>query len=389
LFQWEVRNVSRSLSKRQALALGVVILLGLLLAGLGLFAVGSRGWLGQDALQVQVSFPEIKGVEVGTRVRIQGMDAGEVVSITPPNAPSQPVLLGLRVRGNFRHLVRQNSRVQIVSEGMIGGKVLEIVAASREPGQSFVPPDNGPADEQTVLHGETPREASDVLAELYAAVEQIRPVLAEMRGGVAQIRGVLAGVENGKGTLGKLTQDPEAYQALVALLRTSTDAVEKSKDTLANIQRDADAIKRVPWIGGYLHDPVRILVRPASERHRQYLAEEELFEPGRAVLTPAGRERLDKLAPWLADLKQSGSDVVVVSYADPQRAPLRQALEVTQKQSEAVADYLKTKHSVHKLGWFSSRKVTPLGQGTLPPPIPESTPLPPGRVEILIFVPQS
>jgi phospholipid/cholesterol/gamma-HCH transport system substrate-binding protein len=363
--------VSRSLSKRQALALGTVILLGLVLAGLGLFAVGSRGWLGQDALQVQVSFREIRGVEVGTRVRIQGMDAGEVVGITPPSAPAEPVLLRLRIRGTYRHLVRQNSRVQIVSEGMIGGKVLEIHGpslAKLEPGQSSTPEDNGPADENTLLRGDAPPELSDVLA---------------------QMRGTLEGLQDGKGTLGKLAQDPEAYQALVTLLRTSTDAVEKSKDTLANLDRAGRSLERVPWIGGYLDDPVRLLVRPSSERHRQLLAEEELFEPGRAILTPAGRDRLDKLAPWLGELKQSGSDVVVVAYADPQRTPARLAQEITARQSEAVADYLKNKHSIHKLGWFSSRKVTPLGQGTLPPPIPEQDPLPPARVEILVFVPQS
>ena len=40
------------------------------------------------------------------------------------------------------------------------------------------------------------------------------------------------------------------------------------------------------------------------------------------------------------------------------------------------------------MGWFSSRKVTPLGQGLKPPPLPETDPLPTARVEVLVFVPQ-
>ena len=42
-----------------------------------------------------------------------------------------------------------------------------------------------------------------------------------------------------------------------------------------------------------------------------------LFEPGKAILTDAGRAKLDELAPWFEQLKIKGSDVVVVTYADP------------------------------------------------------------------------
>ena len=63
---------------------------------------------------------------MGTRVRIRGIDAGEVAGITPPESPERPVLLHLRLKGEHRGLVRANSTVRIVNEGMIGGKVLEI-----------------------------------------------------------------------------------------------------------------------------------------------------------------------------------------------------------------------------------------------------------------------
>src|SRR5262245_10673184 len=141
--------VTRSLSRWQALLLGVVVLAGLGLGGFGLFVVGSRVWPGQNDLHVQVGFAEIKGVEVGTRVRIQGIDAGEVERIPPPETPSSPVLLRLRVKGEFRHLVRVSSTVQIVSEGMLGGKVVEIRPPARKPGQPA--PGSSPAYEDDLL----------------------------------------------------------------------------------------------------------------------------------------------------------------------------------------------------------------------------------------------
>jgi phospholipid/cholesterol/gamma-HCH transport system substrate-binding protein len=262
--------------------------------------------------------------------------------------------------------VRAASTVQIVSEGMLGAKVLEVRPPRPTPGGA--PGPSAPAGEDALLRSEPSADLADV---------------------VGQVGDALRGIQAGKGTLGQLVQDPQAYEALVALLRQSTDAVEKGKDTMTSIQRDADALKRLPLVGRYVEDPVALLVRSNAERNRQCFAEEELFEPGRAVLTAQGRERLDRLAPWLEGLKHKGSEVVVVAYADPKRSAPKPALEVTRQQSEAVVEYLKKQHAVQKMGWFSSRKVTALGMAVQPPPAPEPDPLPPARVEVLVFVPQS
>ena len=80
--------MSRTLSSLQAILLGVVVLLGIVLVGVAVYAVGSRQWFGSNALHVRAGFPNIQGVEVGTRVRIRGLDAGEVVALdcNPANA---------------------------------------------------------------------------------------------------------------------------------------------------------------------------------------------------------------------------------------------------------------------------------------------------------------
>ncbi len=179
--------MSRSLSSVQALVLGLVVVVAFVLAVAGLFAIGSRGWYGKDALHVRTGFPEIRGVEVGTRVRIQGIDAGEVVDIVPPDSPDGNVVLRLRLKSEFRHLVRASSTVQIVSEGMIGGKVLEIRPPTRQPdGQS---PDMTLAADDALLASASSAELADVLGDVGSA---------------------LKGIQSGQGTLGKLVKDPRA-----------------------------------------------------------------------------------------------------------------------------------------------------------------------------------
>lgn len=347
--------MSRTLSRWQALTLGLIVLLGVGLALLGLFAVGSRGWFGKTPLHVRVGFPAIRGVEVGTRVRIKGVDAGDVVGIQLQDGADGLVVLRLAIRKEYRDKVRASSTVQIVSEGMLGGKVLEIRRGRPKPGQS-----DGPAAEGALLQGQAGTELTDVLA---------------------QVRQTLQDLENGGGTLGKLAHDPRAYDALLDLLH-------QGRDALASFGQSAEAVKHLPIVRDYVEDAAGLLVRPNCSRDRRYFAEEELFEPGRAVLTEQGRQRLDRLAPWLEGMKHKGSEVVVVAYADPRRTAPALAQTLTRQQSEAVCDYLKKQHSIQKMGWFLSRKVTPLGQGVHPPPAPEREPLPPARVEVLVFVPQ-
>jgi phospholipid/cholesterol/gamma-HCH transport system substrate-binding protein len=360
--------VSRALSRLQALILGAVVLLGLGLAAGGLFAVGGKGWYGQDAFHVRAAFRDVGGVEVGTRVRIQGIDAGEVVAIVAPDTPDGPVVLRLRLKGEYRRLVRADSTVQIAGEGMLGGKVLRLM-----PGHN---PSAAPADEDALLAEEPSTELTDVLNQVSNTLK-------------------------GKGTLGKLANDSEGHDALVG-------ALNQTRDTLATVQRTTESMKKVPLVGRYLDDsPAALLDRPQCQRDRRVFAESDLFEPGRAVLTAQGRRRLDDLAPWLEGMKHTGSEVVVVAYADPKSAvgvgpPATRpgtglvasgpgpanALTLTREQSKAVCDYLVNHHKVQKMGWFSSRKVTPLGQGVNPPPVPERDALPPARIEIVVFVPQ-
>ena len=95
------------------------------------------------------------------------------------------------------------------------------------------------------------------------------------------------------------------------------------------------------------------------------------------------------LLPWLAGIKNKGSEIVVVAYADPRSSTPPVGLMVTRQQSQAVCDYLKAHHKVQKLGWFSSRNVIPLGLGTQTPPLPETEILPPDRIEVQVFLPQT
>jgi phospholipid/cholesterol/gamma-HCH transport system substrate-binding protein len=356
----EELSVTRSLSRSQAILLGILVLGGLVLGGLGLFWIGGRNtagvppflarWLLPDSLHLRAGFARIQGVEVGTRVRVRGIDAGEVIAIEQPTTPKGDITLVLRLKGSLRNFVREDATAQIMAEGMVGGKVIEI-----EPGSD----DQSPVADNATIKTKPSSDVSDLLAKVEDTLGEIR---------------------NGRGSLYKLVHDDELHAEAVNMLK-------QGKRALNSLQENSDAFKEMPVVRGYVRDMRKLLVRPDCERNRRVFAESELFEPGGAILTAGGKQRLDEIVKWLEGLKHTGSEVVVPAYTVADGDP-DNARTLTQKQAQAVCSYLTDKHSVQKMGWFSfSRKVTPLGCGAEPPPIPEKESLPARRVEVIVFVP--
>jgi len=352
--------MTRSLSRTQAVVAGLLVLLGLGGAGYGLFAVGDRQRLWSGRFSIHVGFDRLNGVGVGTAVRVRGLEAGAVAAIDVGSTgrPDTPLVLRLDLDPRSAHLLFADAVAQIRSEGMVGGKVIEI-----EPGH----PERGALTDGAIIASKPAQDINDV---------------------IDQAAELVNGVRNGQGALGKLIRDDKVYDEVAGTLEQTRQLVQKSQDAVAAIQQDAEAIKRLPIVRGYVEDTTSLLVRHTGTRYRMTVPADELFEPGRAVLSDAGKARLDELGPWLAGLRHKNSDVVVVAYAEPKpHANPQVAYTLTLRQAEAVAEYLKDKHDAHKLGWWARRDVKAVGQGMKPPPVAEAESLPPSRVEVLVFVP--
>ena len=76
-------------------------------------------------------------------------------------------------------------------------------------------------------------------------------------------------------------------------------SLQEMKRLVTSVKQNSDAIKALPVVRSYVVDPNKELIRPDRKRLRQWLPENKLFQPGRAVLTDAGRKQLDtETAEW-------------------------------------------------------------------------------------------
>jgi ABC-type transporter Mla subunit MlaD len=405
--------VSRSLSRWQAVVLGFIVV-GCLSAGAyGLLRVGGKSGLFQDTFEVVVYVPDAQDVDKGTPVRIRGVEAGKVVAIEYPEVEEEAeegmVRLRLEIDRKYQDRLFADSSAGIVSKGLVGSSHIAI-----HPGK----PSAGPLTTKVIV------------AKKQADLAEITEKLATV---ASRVDRVLQKIEKGDGVAGKLINDDSLYtdlksiaadfkklaknsdesidvlrgegqttmynaqKALDSVNATLTavqtevaglrEIVRTSKEAISAIKQDAEAVKAMPIIRNYVQDDVKQLVRPHCRKDRVVYKQDDLFEPGKAVLTGDGRNRVGELAAWLRGRKDKGSEVVVVSFHDPndKNESSASARELTRKRSEIVANMLKDQGAA-KMGTFSSRNIIPIGFGFEPTPLVEHVDFP-SRTEIILFVP--
>jgi phospholipid/cholesterol/gamma-HCH transport system substrate-binding protein len=367
--------MSQGLSRLQSLALGLVVLIALALGAGGLYRIAAHQGLWAETFEVTVGFAEVHDITPGTAVRIRGVNAGQVVAVEYPDhdAPGAVVMLRLKLDAKFADRLYADSSASLHSTGLLSAKVVAV-----NPGT----PGAGPLTARE-LRSTTSADMASATAKFGEVADEAKQLLHEVR--------------TGNGTLAKLVKDDDLYQELRGLAKDSRKEVtnvqqfvEDGRATMRSVRQGTDALNKMPLIRSYVEDPTALLVRPTARREGFTYNTDDIFEPGTAILNESGKRHLDHVVGWLGQVKEDKAEVVVTALFDPvsRVQTSTSAGELTRKQAETVLEYLKGQ-GVHKIGWVTRRKMTALGLGQGPPPIPEREPVPPSYIQVLLFTPQS
>jgi phospholipid/cholesterol/gamma-HCH transport system substrate-binding protein len=351
----------------------------LAVAGLGLHQVAGRQWRVQPTFRVRAQFDSIAGLEVGHRVRVQGIDAGVVERIVAPAEPGRPVELVLRIDERLRRLVRTDAVARIASEGLVGAKAVEVT-----PGRADAP---AVADLGTIA-SERPVEMNDLFKKAAASLARLDAATQAAEQGLGELSAIAGTVRRGEGSLGKLVHDDSAYHNLI-------DLAHRGERSLTALDDNLTALKQTWPLSRYFDrraylDRERVLYQPGAQRESRAFHADELFAPGRSILTAVGQTRLDEIGRWCKLATRPNSEIVIAAFTDDDHdQDLAEIL--TQEQAESVRRYLVDKHSIQSAGWFKSRKVAAVGFGThIPRTVdPPALNTPSRRVEIILFTPQA
>ena len=197
------------MSQSKLVAVGAFVTGGVLLFAIGLFMIGDRRLLFVDQFLVNSEFGRITGLQVGTKVRVAGLDAGEVTELVIPSRPSEKFVIRMRVRDDLRPLVRTDSTASIQTDGIVGSAFIQI---GRGTDEAAAVGDNG------TIAGFDPIEFSDLIEEGRNTFRTVSGVIVELK-------------EQASGTFGALNETMDSATTLLS--RTSNDITALSRSGIA------------------------------------------------------------------------------------------------------------------------------------------------------------
>jgi phospholipid/cholesterol/gamma-HCH transport system substrate-binding protein len=294
------------------LRVGLFVLAGIVLVVIGIFYVTGTGALGPK-YRLVTYLPEVDGLAIGAPVGINGVEVGNVDTITiaaiPPGQPPVPnrnVEVVMRISRNFQNDIRTDSYATLITEGFLGNRVVTIQRGYT--GQILMDGQELPGKEERAMK-EVVERGADLMQNLSALSTQVNDIVGAIKKGqgtlgklitdetaynhinsvLSRIDQVTASVQQGQGTIGKLVASDELYtkfDAAAGRLDNVMSAIEQQKGSL----------------GKFIYDP------SIHEGAKQFL------NNGNALLADihAGRGTLGKLATddsLFATWRQTGQNL--------------------------------------------------------------------------------
>lgn len=249
----------------------IFVIGGLILFGVGVFFITNRQRLFNQNFEVYTEFDRLNGLQKGAKVRVSGMEAGEVLETQIPSQPDGRFRLKMRLGQNVHVLVRTDSVASIQTMGLAGSTFLDITKGtsgapeaprgatllSKEPFDMAALMQQGSAVLKTAQASITDLQTSGnrTLESINAAAQHtdqtivaVRPelqaIVASIQKTSEDIRTLVAQVKKGQGTVGELLTDQQLVGSVnetIENVRQSSvnlnHASARASDTMTDFQR--------------------------------------------------------------------------------------------------------------------------------------------------------
>ena len=227
------------MKNRNALV-GLFVLAGLVLFTVGIFFVGNRHQAFERHIQLYTEFANLSGLTNGSKVRVAGMDAGEIVGVQVPGSPASRFRIQFQIDDKLRGLVRTDSIVTVATEGIVGGTYLLVRPGSRD-AQSVAAfttlPSQEPVDMSKLLE-----RGVGLLNDADVTVKQVGNQLDHALGGISATVGnaddLIVGLKQGRGPAGMILRD----ENLATQIREVVANVHQATTDIDHASKQADAM---------------------------------------------------------------------------------------------------------------------------------------------------
>ena len=329
--------------------IGLFVIGGLLLFGIGMFLIGDRHQLFRRHIEYYTEFTNLSGLTAGAKVRVSGLDAGEVLSIEVPDSPAARFRLRFRIDARLSALIRSDSVVTIGREGVVGGTYLSV-----QSGSSHAPQ----ADRLATIPSVEPAELSALLASSAGLLDDLKGALQGVTTAVSNVNDVVVGLEEGRGTAGMLLSDDALARDI---RRTVTETGASVRDIAAGLQSGrgaAGALLSDAAVAGQIREVVANTVAATAElADATHTADGLLTDLSARQIPQKAGELVERLGDSAKQIHQITSDL---SRPDQRGmsagANLRSSLVNVNAATGNLADVTEAaKHNFLVRGFFNER----------------------------------
>jgi phospholipid/cholesterol/gamma-HCH transport system substrate-binding protein len=225
------------------LKVGVLVLVALsALTALVFLMSGNTGGFLAGKITVRSFFENSAGLKVGAPVNLEGVTIGTVKSVRiVPERKLTPVEVTMRIGKKFTPALHSDSKTSLETIGVLGDTVVDI-------NSKFAT--GGPIQDNSELQTTETPNLSDVIKSSQGTIEQLNTIL-------AKVDNLVDSLNSGKGSIGKLINDPNLYDRAIATLNEIqglVDQVGNGKGSIGKLIADDTLYNRANATVGKLED---------------------------------------------------------------------------------------------------------------------------------------
>jgi phospholipid/cholesterol/gamma-HCH transport system substrate-binding protein len=230
--------------------LGLFAVAALVIAIAAIYYIGKQKNKFGSVLHVSALFNSVSGLKIGSNVRLGGIDVGTVDGISLVTDTS--VQVEMIIQKKVQKFIKKDAKASISSEGLMGDKVIAIVA--------------GTAGQPPVAEGDTmgslkPIETDQIIASLKISADNASVI-------TGNLADITSRINSGKGALGKLLKDT----GLSSNISTTMKNLKKSSEGL---KENMEAAKHNFLLRGYFRKKEKEKEKKKQEEEAKKKQQEE------------------------------------------------------------------------------------------------------------------
>jgi phospholipid/cholesterol/gamma-HCH transport system substrate-binding protein len=292
--------------------IGLFVVGGLALLGAGTFLIGDRHQIFARHIDYYSDFANLAGLPNGAKVRVGGMDAGEVLAINVPDSPTSGFRVKWRIDAKMRGLIRTDSVATIGTEGVVGGTFLSV-----RPGSAHA----SVAAPLTTIPSKEPTELAELLERGSGLLNDAQGMLKEVGGklGVAldgvtstvsNVNDVVVSLKQGRGTAGMLLRDDALADRIRQTVTTTASDVQEMVADVKQGRGAAGMLLRDAAVAGQIRDAIKNAQQATADLSKASSQADAIVSDlnSRQIPKKAG-EVMDNLSDSVRQVRQLISEV--------------------------------------------------------------------------------